>query len=426
MEEEKDAAWVVDIQKHLQEFKGSDLSYYDSTIVSGQCARLMARIRNMEVIDNYSKLKTIAAPIGIMPSQLKKIILPQLEKQGVVNVLKDGLGKIRKIEENIPIQDEILKIAYDIWDNSETNEVERISVNTIEQCATIPKTEEELINDVQSLGFKEKNISLAIDLQKGFKILDLHPLNSSTKPLIYTPYIWGENAFKIMDFISHLEYEPRKNVEHLLKTISGNQAIPLDQLDTVDQSLISACRKTGLIDVCNVSTESGKNKGFVFTPRMWGSLQRERIIPDIYDEVKLLLASVGFGQHYSNISKIKYPVELVEALINRGEVGPCTAIGHDFILLEEAGIVEIKRDSYHRSMYHMHLVKEDIAKTALEVLKHKRLVGLGESVDLNPKGLCQTGEFINPEQDKIRMAKLSEPSIKAQRKLIKVLRGEDL
>jgi len=426
LEKERAAAWIVDIQKHLQEFTGSYLSYYDSTIISGQCARMMARIRNMELIDNLPKLNAVASSIGIMPSQLKRIILPHLEKAGTINILKDNAGKIRKIEEHVPGQEEILEIAYDIWDNYEAEDIERISIQSVEKCATVPKTEEELVSDLERLGFKEKNILLSLELQKGFKILDQHSVDSSVKPLIYTPYVWGENASKIMSFISHLDSNPRKKVEELLTKVSHNQATPLDQLGKVDQDLFLACRKTGLLDVCNVSTKGGLEKGFVFTPRMWGSLERCRIVPDIYDEVKLLLSSIGFGQNYSSISKIKYPIALVEALIDRGEVGPCTAIGVDFILLEKAGIVDIKRDSYLKSRYHMYLIKEDIAKTALEILKHKRLLGLGERAELDSKGLCQTGEFVNPEQDKIRMGRLTQASVKAQNYLIKVLRGEDL
>ncbi len=56
--------------------------------------------------------------------------------------------------------------------------------------------------------------------------------------------------------------------------------------------------------------------------------------------------------------------------------------------------------------YNMYLVKEDVAKTALEVLKHKRILGLGHQVALDERGLFQTGNFINPEQDKIRLSGL--------------------
>lgn len=426
MKKERVTAWIVDMQKHLQEFTGSYLSYYDATIVAGQCARMMARIRNMELIDSLTKLSAMATSVGVLPSQLRMIILPTLEKSGVINILKDKSGNIRKIEEHVSSEEEILRIGYEIWEESDAKEVEKVSIHSIEQCATVPKTKEELLNNLQGEGFDEEDISLALELQKGFKILAESKPELSLKPLIYSPYIWGENAPKILNYVSRLDATSKETIEDILKKTSRNQAQPLDRLGAFPKDLLSAARKTGLLDICKVSTKVGLEKGFVFTPRMWGSLGIEKLIPDLYDDVKLFLSSVSFGKHYSGISRIKYPVELVEALIQRGKVGPATAIGTDFILLEKHGIVEIKEDPHWKGRCNMYLIKEDIAKTALEILKHERVLGLGKQAQIDAKGLCQTGEFINPEQDKIRLGKLSAGSIKAQERLIRVLRGEEL
>jgi len=63
----KKGIWIIRTQKHLQDFVGPNLSYFDSTIVAGQCGRLMSRMRKLEVID-YIKLKALAVDLGIMPS----------------------------------------------------------------------------------------------------------------------------------------------------------------------------------------------------------------------------------------------------------------------------------------------------------------------------------------------------------------------
>jgi len=426
LKKERAAAWIVDTQKHLQEFTGPYLSYYDATIIAGQCARMMARIRSMEVIGNIPKLWAMAASAGILPSQLKMIILPNLEKSGVINILKNGSGGIRKIEEHVPSEENILGIAYDIWESSEAKEVEKISIHSLDLCSTIPKAKDELVHELQDQGYNDKEIALAMELQKGFSILAESDLALPSEPMIYSPYVWGENAPKILKYISHLDEGSRATVKAVLEETSHNQALPLDKLNSFPQDLLTAARKIGLLDVCQVSTRAGVEKGFAFTPRMWGSLGSDKLIPDIYDDVKLFLSSISFGQFYSGISRIKYPVELVEALIQKGKVGPATAIGTDFILMEKHGLVEVKEDPDLGGRYNMYLVKEDVAKTSLEILKHKRLLGLGEQVRIDAKGLCQTGEFVNPEQDKIRLGKLSAASVKAQERLIKVLRREEL
>lgn len=424
MNKDRAATWIVDTQKHLQEFTGNYLSYYDATILAGQCARMMARIRGMEIVDNFPAFSAMAASIGILPTQLKMVILPTLENCGIISIRKDGAGKIQKIEEHVPAEDEILKITYDVWEESGANEVEKASIFNLDQCSIIPRTEEELTGALNEQGFKKKDAEIALELQAGFQILKKSAVGFST--LIYSPYVWGENANKIIHFISHLDKSSKNTIEQLLKSISLNQGIPLELLQSFPKDLFAASRKTGLVDVCQVSTKTGVEKGFAFTPRMWGTLGGDALLPDIYDDVKLFLSSISFGQHFSNISRIKYPVELVEALINKGQVGPATAIGTDFLLLEKQGIVKVAKDPLLPGRYNMYLVKEDVAKTALEVLKHKRVVGLGRPGVVDVDGLFQTGDFVNPEQDKIRLGKLSESSIKAQERLIRILRGEEL
>jgi hypothetical protein len=422
---ERAATWIVDTQKHLQEFTGDYLSFYDATILAGQCARIMARIRGMEVIDNFRTFSAMATPIGVLPTQLKMSILPTLEKNGTITVKKDAAGNIQKIEEHIPPESEILKITHDIWEKSDANEVERASILNLDQCSIIPRTEKELLKSLEEGGHRARDSEMALELQTEFKILKKSNLTGSS-PLFYSPYVWGENAAKIVGFVSHLDGPSKKLIENLLSTISLDQAVPLEKIVNIPSELFSAIRKTGLVDVCHISTKIGVEKCFAFTPRMWGTLRSNILIPDIYDDVKLFLSSISFGKEYSKISKIWSPVELVDALIRRGEVGPATAIGSDYVLLEKHGIVKVKEDTNHIGRYNMYLVKEDVAKTALEVLKHKRVVDLGARVKLQPEPLFQTGEFVNPEQDKIRQGKLTASSAKAEDHLIRVLREEDL
>jgi len=370
------------------------------------------------------KLVAIGSTIGILPSRLKWVIIPTLERFGVIDALKDNSGNIRKLEENVPSEDEILKITHEIWEKeASAKDVEKVSVQSLEQCSLMPRTYEEIQIELENEGFSQTDISLALELQEGFEILKKAKVDNQF--LVFSPYVWGENASKILHYISRLDNESKNYIKEVLDRVAQNQALPLDAIKNFPNDLISAARKTGLLDICQVLTRRGVQKEFCFTPRMWGSLG-SRVVPDIYDDVKLFLSCVSFGRHYSSISRIKYPIELVEALIQRGKVGPATAIGTDFILLEKHGIVEVKKDPHYIGRYNMYLVKDDVAKTALEILKHERVVGLERSHEINIDGLCQTGEFINPEQDKIRLGKLSLASTRAQERLIKVLRGEAL
>ena len=169
-----------------------------------------------------------------------------------------------------------------------------------------------------------------------------------------------------------------------------------------------------------VSTSGGVEKSFVLTPRMFGTLE-DKLVDDICDQIKLFLSCIRFGQHYSKISKVRDPVALVRALIERGSIGPATPIGTDYVMLEVEGIVKLRPAG--GCMYYMDLVKDDIAKLTLQVLEHGEVLPFN-TAELN--NLYQTGMFTNPEQDRIKLKRTPTESKIAQELLIRTLRGQEL
>lgn len=425
MEKRKIGAWIVDVQKHLQEYSGAELSLFDATIVAGKTARLLAKLRKMEVIEDLQKLEALAAPIGILPSELKKIIPPTMGKHGMVDVHLDGSGGIRKIEENVPEERKILDVTTEIWENEKPKDVEHATVKGLELCSLCPRTEIEFKQDLLT-DFSQKAINLTLDLNMDFGLLSRREIGLPS-PILYPEYIWGNNAPKIARYLAGLAEDQRNVVDKMLREISTLQAKPLEEI-TVSQDYLDASRKVGLIDVCQVNTKTGVKKQFVYTPRMWGTLAGNKLVNDIYDDVKLFLASIRFGERYSSTSRIRDPIVLVNALVERDthRVGPATAIGTDYPLLEIQGIIKVEKAPSYRDRYYMTLVKEDVAKTALEILTHERRISLGGEPDKDASGLYQTGQFVNPEQDRIRLRKLGARSERILDNLIKTLRGEVL
>ena len=155
------------------------------------------------------KLVAIGSTIGILPSRLKWVIIPTLERFGVIDALKDNSGNIRKLEENVPSEDEILKITHEIWEKeASAKDVEKVSVQSLEQCSLMPRTYEEIQIELENEGFSQTDISLALELQEGFEILKKAKVDNQF--LVFSPYVWGENASKILHYISRLDNESKK------------------------------------------------------------------------------------------------------------------------------------------------------------------------------------------------------------------------
>ena len=87
------------------------------------------------------------------------------------------------------------------------------------------------------------------------------------------------------------------------------------------------------------------------------------------DRVKIFLDSIRNGQYFGSPStgRIFDPELLLRALINRGRVGPATAIGNDYIVAEKAGIIRVRRATNGNKAY-MTLGQDDTVRKVLEIV----------------------------------------------------------
>jgi hypothetical protein len=113
----KKGSFLIEKQKHLQEFNSPKLRYYKTTMFAGQAGRMLGKLRSHEVISNIDKILQFGADLGIYDDNiLFDIFLPELEKNGSIDIYKDKSGNITKIEENISSENDILKIVSEIYE----------------------------------------------------------------------------------------------------------------------------------------------------------------------------------------------------------------------------------------------------------------------------------------------------------------------
>jgi hypothetical protein len=411
---EKTGIWIVRTQKHLQDFVGPYLNYYDSIIVAGQCGRLMSRLRKMEAIE-FDKLKVLASDIGIQPSVLKGVIIPTIEKTGSISTIKDNTGSVSRIEERIPITEEIFPLVTETWESLEPNEIESVTIESQELCSEIPCVEGILKERLNTAGYSQKSIDSALSLQLNCGILN--NIGESQSPLVYSEYVWGSVMKHGGKWMMQLTSEQQEEVRSLVDRINNYQGLPMDFIQSTPTTI--AAKKAGLIRVCKVNTGTSAERDFVFTPSIG------QIFSDDTDEVKTFLACIRFGQGYSQISKIVNPLSIIDALLDesRGTVGPATAIGTDYVLLEKAGIVKVIRSSNYPGRYYMTLIKDDTARRAREVLTQGTVSGLDDS---KLESLLSPNTLTNPEQNRLKMGTIPPRAKFAEEALFKVMRREKL
>jgi len=119
----------------------------------------------------------------------------------------------------------------------------------------------------------------------------------------------------------------------------------------------------------NEVSNSNETKVFVTKPSAFAKYGNP-FEEDALDLAKAFVASLYYGMKYSRHSRGRISMlrALLTKLINGGEVGPATAIGEDYKILELKRVVQLRRER-GTSMYYMTLLKKDVGELAMQVLE---------------------------------------------------------
>lgn len=428
----KSGYWSIATQKHLKEYKtnSANLDEVDNLNIAGKAGRFLGVIRGNGQIDNIKKLEKMANTVGINKSELHLIILPKLEAASdkKIEIVRNTVGDIIGIEEYVFTNENVLEISGQVFENQDPSELERITVETMDETKKIPYLERELIEQLIKQGYQEKDVALAIALQAQFKLIQRFNKSKTNDAIISNEYVWGPNHKKIAMAVTNLDFGKKQNLKEIIETIQKAQGYPIEKLPIIDRDLLLLANKTGMINPTTIVSSRGIEKEFAFTPNVTEPLSYN---DDILDDVKLLLASIRFGENYTPYSTINDPERFLSKLITEGEIGPHGANATDYTLLEKKGIVKVvqksKWNNYYnrfRTGYFLELIRKDVAEEALKIIKSPDY-NLKMEKDVTDFGsVLDTGNFLCPEEMRVNLGESPEPVKEAEDYLSRVLRDE--
>lgn len=419
-------SWIINTIKHTAEVRTDtvELNELSKTERAGKAGILLGKllVDNQEIISG-EKLNIFARTANISLDAVKTYA-DILKKFGQVDYKVDKFDNVSELEIYCLSSEDAIQTVSEIFDYYEPNEIECGNLVSLKRTFDLPHTEDELLNYLTNEArFSEKNAKEIIELETTFSLIKKEKLGE--KNIFYNEYAFASDGNKIAKAVASLSPGQQNDVKFVMEEIKNSQGYLQENLITkVNPDIINMMEGVGLIDGVSVNSDFGEAV-FYTTPQLVGpGIRNWNISTDVFNHAKLLLSSLRYGEYKSVASRgAIYTSSKMLNIINkliRGEwVGPCTAIGQDYKLLELDGVISVKP---YGGMFKMKLRQKEVGKLVKQMLEYNMIL-LDDCVkDIDIFNNLPT-TFISPEERrKTIQAKRTVPVKKIQEKFIDSIR----
>ena len=372
MEKQEKGKLVISAAKSLKGYQIADAriaSFLYGTLEAGRLGLFASAIKSEEQA-NIKRIQFLAAQEGISLPVLTTELLPWLERAGLCQLEREADGNIREVTSLVLAYQDLLAAVSDFYDSRNPSDEDRACLFILAQANELPRPESIVRHAVANTS-GEQTANMALQLAKAYNIVASSA--GSNDPLLYAPRVWSGLHSKASQALAPLDITDREVLLHLINRIRGSQGYP-ETLFREEASrngashLVDMAIGIALVNRTEIHMANGTKRAFLTTPHFYADLADE-FGEDMCDRVKIFLDSIRNGQYFGSptTGRIFDPQLLLRALLNRGIVGPATAIGTDYMVAEKAGIIRVQRES-PRSRPYMELRQEDTVRKVFEVV----------------------------------------------------------
>jgi hypothetical protein len=392
---------VIRLYLHAKEFPANEAtSFVGAALKAGRCMDFGARIRRRGAELTRDQILEFARLVGLDQSDLLFWALPTMAKADVLAYKSDS-GGVSALEEYVGVTGPFLEQVAAVFHQLSPRREELCALESVGLASYAPLTLRDHQSALSAAGYPESMQARVIAALDALQLLKRSPSQELREDIVYAEYVWGDSAVKVAALLRKLPDAERRALTQISAEAMNHPGAPLSQFAGVDQGLLQEAERAGFIDAARVVTSTGAKQHFAFS----SALERQfaaRGLTDALHERKLFVAHILFGHYFGfpGTGRIKDPLVLVRAFINRGVVGPASAITTDYPLLETHGIVTVRPSPQHPHRSYLHIVKDDVVRESLELLEAS-LGGGAEPTGIGGKdplrGLWLPGSFAGPE-----------------------------
>ena len=365
---------------------------------------------------SMDRVRTLAEVAGLDLTYQLPALLHTLKAHALIDCGSDAIEVLGLTTRGV------LEHTGDIFNTLTPKPIEVASLEAAELCSQAPRTDSELeeyLGDQHRLGSKE--VLGLIRTIESYKLCDVEPLDKTNKVYFNGALFRGDHMKKTKAVLDSLTAADQAKIRAIDQQLTAEGCIEKRAVvQVLGGNLLKKLQSIGMYDVNTVSN-SRETVEYITRPSAFNKFGRSDI-SDAFDLAKAFVASLQYGMSRSGSGRgrIVFLQRLMEKLIAGQEVGPCTAIGQDYRVLELRGVVQVI--PAHMGMFSMRLLKHDIGELALQVL---------QSGDASEKSLlalpgAPLSGYLGPEANRVRVRKKAQLENIDVRKALETLRTTSL
>jgi len=415
MEKRTEGAWLIHHTKKL--FDVRDTQDFEDIELAGKCGIFLSNLAADENTDlNKDKVDAIAKASSIKKTEIETI-KNKLVEAHLIDVVKNGGISVLGITTST-----VLSHTANIFDSSNSNNYQKAALELSERISDLPKPEKELkeyISDEYKLTSRDTVDLFSQCEEIGF--IDYENLDNDSKFYFNGNLFRKENIQKTNAILNSLNSDDSRKILEMNELLSKKGCITFEKAKAIlGEVLLTKLQSIGMYDFNEVSN-SHETKTFVTKPSAF-SKYGNPFEEDALDLAKAFVSSLYYGMNFSSSGRGRITMlnALMRKLVNGFEVGPATAIGEDYRLLELKRVIQLRDAGNNR--YFMKLLKKDVGQLALQVLE------FGDATEQSiQNSIVYTGSVTNykgPEQKRfISRKRQKSQSKKSVAELLRTFRN---
>jgi hypothetical protein len=355
-------AWVVHHgQKTAATVNGA--AEFPALDAAGKAASLLSQLAatDQSVIDK-SRVDAPARAAGLNPRIELPELLRVLERRRLIATSGAGDVEVLGLTSRATVQH-----AGDIFEEQDPTPEERASIALAELTSSSPVPHvrmAEFLSDEFKLPSAQTRELLTRSETVGF--VDAEGRNADK--LYFNGNLFRrDNLAKASRVLGSLSPSEQARTAGLDQQLGRRGCLGIEEVEKMlGVALFEKLKAAGMYDINHVANPSGEF-GFVTRPAAFHKFN-DPLVDDAFDLAKALVAALFYGmtQSAAGRGRIGMIGVLLRKLIGGGQVGPATAIGEDYRVLETKGVIRVRKGA--RYGFVMKLLKRDVGEMALEVL----------------------------------------------------------